>query len=186
MRVAGEAGFPVPHVVDAGGRDMVMERVEGPTALTEMARRPWTIRAHAATLARLHEQLHHIDAPAGLEHPFGSGTRLLHLDLQPENVIVHPELGPVVLDWEWAAAGPPEADVAHTWLEIATSEVPGPAWQRALGRLGTRAFLRAFLASVDRDGAAGWIAAVRDYRLGRRELTAREREAVARFLPERE
>jgi aminoglycoside phosphotransferase (APT) family kinase protein len=181
MAAAGEAGFPVPAVVQSGGREIVMARVKGPTMLADLAHRPWLLRPYAALLAGLHRQLHAIEAPPGLEQPVGPGSRLLHLDLQPENVLLTAERGPVVIDWEWAAAGPPAADVAHTWLQLATSEVPGSRWRRLVGSAGGRAFLGAFLARLDRAEVAACMPAVREYRLARRELTPGERQAVARF-----
>jgi aminoglycoside phosphotransferase (APT) family kinase protein len=181
MQAAANAGFPVPAVVSSGGRDLVMARVEGPTMLADLARRPWLVRRHALVLAGLHHQLHAIEAPPGLEQPVGAGSRLLHLDLQPENVLLTPNRGPVVLDWEWAAVGPPAADVAHTWLQVATSEVPGGRWRRLVGSMAGRAFLRAFFSQLNRAEAAACMPVVREYRLARRELTPRERRAVADF-----
>ena len=183
MRTARDAGYPVPGRVDAAGRELVMERVGGPTMLQAIARQPWRLRHYAEVLAGLQRRLHSIEAPLELDHPFGAGSKLLHLDLQPENILIDPDRGPVVLDWEWAAAGPAAADVAHTWLQLATSEVPGSRWRRAVGAVGGRAFLRAFLAQVDQGAAAAQMDAVREYRLARRELTAKERLAVTAFRP---
>ena len=185
MRSAREAGYPVPAVINSDGRDLVMERVEGPTMLQRLVREPWRMRQYAAVLADLHSRLHIIRAPDELESPVGDGAQLIHLDLQPENIVLHPRLGPIVLDWEWAAAGPPSADVAHTWLQVATSQIPGPAWRRVVGWLLAQGFLRDFLACVDREEAARHMAVVREYRLARRELTVRERRAVAGFTPSR-
>ena len=181
MAAAARAGFPVPAVVRSDGRDLVMGRVRGPTMLADLARRPWLIRHHAGVLAGLHRQLHAIEAPPGLEQPVGDGSWLLHLDLQPENVLLTAERGPVVLDWEWAAAGPPAADVAHTWLQLVTSEVPGSRWRRLIGSIGGRVFLGAFLSRLDRAEAARCLGVVREYRLARRELTPGERRAVTEF-----
>src|SRR4051794_10258399 len=66
---------------------------------------------------------------------------LLHLDLHPDNVILSPT-GPILINWQAAVAGPAAADVAHTWLLIRTSVVPGPFIQRAVGTLGQRLFPR--------------------------------------------
>jgi aminoglycoside phosphotransferase (APT) family kinase protein len=179
MRAAGDAGYPVPRRLTASGHEIAMERVGGPTMLHEIASRPSRLRHCAAVLADLHERL---DAPDGLGRPVGvAGNKLLHLDLQSENILIDPERGPVVLDWEWAAAGPPAADIAHTWLQLATSEIPGSRWRRVVGAAGGRAFLRAFLARVDQGAAEEQMAAGRQYRLAERELTARERRAVTDF-----
>src|SRR3954452_17753013 len=63
MEHARRHGFPVPAVHEAGGPDLVMERVEGPTMLADIARRPWRVGQHGRTLAVLHQRLHAIPAP---------------------------------------------------------------------------------------------------------------------------
>ncbi|WP_260428757.1 phosphotransferase family protein [Micromonospora globispora] len=45
-------------------------------------------------------------------------TRILHLDLHPENVILT-TAGPMVIDWANATEGPPELDVAMTAVILA-------------------------------------------------------------------
>jgi len=136
---AGTHGVPVPEVFDVAGPDIVMEKVDGPTMLADLARRPWRLFSHAALLARLHQQVHAVPGLSRLCAPFGDGEALLHLDLHPENVLLSSQ-GPVLIDWEGAARGPAEADLALCWVVVAMSEVPGSAWQRAVGRAGQRLF----------------------------------------------
>jgi aminoglycoside phosphotransferase (APT) family kinase protein len=119
-----QAGFPVPRVYDASGPDLVLERLEGRDMLADLFSRPWLVRRHAQTLARLHDQLHAITAPPWLPPLFPPGDRVLHLDLHPANVMLT-GAGPVVIDWANVAAGPAAADVAMAWLIMATSEVDG-------------------------------------------------------------
>src|SRR5579862_6950221 len=64
MRAASEGGFPVPRVASASGRDLVMQRIQGPTMLALLARKPWRVISCAAMLADLHRRLHVIRAPA--------------------------------------------------------------------------------------------------------------------------
>jgi Ser/Thr protein kinase RdoA (MazF antagonist) len=182
MQAARQAGYPVPGRVESSGREIVMERIGGSTMLQAIARAPWQLHHYAAVLAELHDRLHAVPAPDGFPHPLGDGGALLHLDLQPENILIDPERGPVVLDWEWAAAGPASADVAHTWLQLATSEIPGSTWRRLVGAAGAKTFLRAFLTRVDRPSAAAAMGTVRQYRLAQRELTAKERRAITAFV----
>lgn len=137
MSWAAAHGVPVPEVFDVDGPDIVMEKVDEPTMLADAARRPWRLARHAASLARLHGQVHAVPALDWLGAPFGDGGALLHLDLHPENVLLSAR-GPVVIDWEGAARGPAEADVALCWVVVATSEVPGSVWQRAVGLAGQR------------------------------------------------
>ena len=149
-------GVPVPEVFDVSGADIVMERATGPTMLDAIGRRPWTVRAQAALLARLHELVHQVPASGLLElvqripPPFGSvesspqdSDVLLHRDLHPQNVILTAS-GPMIIDWEGAARGPAIADVAMTWVIIGFSDVPGSRL-RAIAALGVQsAFTRAF------------------------------------------
>jgi len=123
MRYLSTAGYPVPEVFDADGRDLVLEHLSGRDMLTDLTRRPWRAASHAATLARLHDRLHEIDAPPGLRQPLGTGTKVVHLDLHPGNVMLT-QAGPVVIDWSNGAAGPPGADVAIASLimRVSTSE----------------------------------------------------------------
>ncbi len=112
MEHARRHGFPVPEVLDVQSDALVLARIEGPTMGALLRRRPWELRAQAASLARLHELLHAIEAPTAVPVA-GPGDRLLHLDLHPENVLVSPA-GPVVIDWTNAARGDAALDVALT------------------------------------------------------------------------
>jgi aminoglycoside phosphotransferase (APT) family kinase protein len=157
MRFLHERGYPVPAVHEAGEREMVLERIDGPTMLDDLSRRPWRISMHARTLATLHEQLHAIEAPDWLDAhrrlpTVCEGDRVLHLDLHPENVLMTPS-GPVVIDWSNVSRGAPEADVALTWVIMATSDVPGGAAARLTAAVGRRAFVDTFLRHAGRDVA---------------------------------
>jgi aminoglycoside phosphotransferase (APT) family kinase protein len=118
-------GFPVPEVFEVQDDGLVLERVDGPTMLANLRRRPWRALREAQTLAQLHFQLHEI--------PF-EGNRLLHLDLHPDNVLLSSR-GPVVIDWSNARAGDAALDVALAWVICATSAGAG-------GRVFTKIFLR--------------------------------------------
>lgn len=151
MRHLRQAGFPVPAVLDADGPDLVMERLHGRDMLTDLASRPWRVARHARTLAALHDRLHQIAAPVGLRQPFGTGDRVMHLDLHPGNVMLTPG-GPVVIDWTNGAAGPAGADVAMAWLIMASSDVDDlPGWLRPVADGLRQAFTRRFRAAVRDD-----------------------------------
>lgn len=143
MTYLSEQGYPVPRVLDADEDSMVLQRLDGPTLLEQLQRRPWTVRSSARTLARLHDTLGEIEAPDWLRAPrVQSGPAparrgMLHLDLHPGNVIATPQ-GPVVIDWADAAAGDPALDLAKTLVTIATADLPGPA-----GRLLCRTYAKA-------------------------------------------
>jgi len=157
MAHARRAGYPVPEIrPDA----LVLERIEGPTMLDDLRRRPWRLNSHARLLAELHRRLHAI--------PYEDAA-LLHLDLHPQNVLLSPS-GPVVIDWTNARAGEPAFDVALTWVIGLTSG----------GRLG-RAFLRPYLAQFDRSEVESALPAAVAFRLADPNVTAKERETARRL-----
>jgi aminoglycoside phosphotransferase (APT) family kinase protein len=181
MKHAHAHGFPVPQVFDACGSDIVMERIEGRSVLADLMRFPWRLRSHARLLVSLHRHLHEIAAPPWLGSPFGDDRSLLHLDLHPENVILTAS-GPCVIDWTDAAAGPAPADIAQTWLLLASSAVPGPPWQRAVGRVGRDLFLAAFLRQIDRSEVLAYLPTVARSRLANENVQECERRSIRRLL----
>jgi Ser/Thr protein kinase RdoA (MazF antagonist) len=166
MEHARAHGFPAPAVYDAGGSDLVLERIDGPTMMADIARRPWLVGRHGATLGRLHNQLHEIAAPAGMPSLLGRGDRLVHFDLHVENVLLSSS-GPMVIDWSTASRGSADDDVALTWAILATSVVPGPLPFRLLGRAGRRLLVDAFLGQVDVESAREQLPEIAAQRLAR-------------------
>jgi aminoglycoside phosphotransferase (APT) family kinase protein len=160
MEHARACGYPVPRVLEVLDDSLVLERVDGPTMLAELRRRPWSVARHARTLAKLHHRLHEI--------PF-EGERLIHLDFHPDNVLLS-ERGPVVIDWANARGGKPAFDVAMTWVICATSG-------GAMGRLFTSLFLR----HVDRGAAEAELPAAGRFRIADPNATDDERERVRRL-----
>lgn len=149
--------YPVPHVHDVldDGRVLVMDRIEGPTMLEAVGKAPWRMRSLARALARLHQQLHVLDAPPFVRpSPVGPGDRLVHLDLHPLNVLVAAR-GPVVIDWTNASAGNPDDDVAIAWAILHAAELPERGAKATLLGLGRKAFLSAFLSGFDRERVGG-------------------------------
>jgi len=182
---AGAHGVPVPEVFDVAGPDIVMEKVEGPTMLADLARRPWRLFRHAARLACLHQQVHAVPAPDGLRAPFGDGGALLHLDLHPENVLLSPR-GAVLIDWEGAGRGPAEADLALCWVVVALSSVPGSSWQQMVGRAGQRLFADAVLRRSGLTVDAAWLAAAARLRLQDPNVQPEEADRIRRMLAKRD
>ena len=181
VRHVRAGGYPAPEVHDAGDGFMVMERIEGPTMLDAIVRAPHRLGHHGRVLAELHRRLHDLPAPPWLEAAAVAGDRVLHGDLHPLNVLMAPD-GPVVIDWTNARRGAPALDVADAWLLLATAEVPGPLAARTAARLGTRAFLRAFLAGVDREEARRALPAAAARRLADANTTDRERSRMRRLV----
>ena len=164
MIYLAQAGYPVPAVYDASGRDIVMQRLEGRDMVAAIGRRPWLARSYGRILADLHNRLHQIDAPAGTRPAFEAGDKVVHLDLHPANVMLTAR-GPMVIDWSNAAAGAPAADVAMAYVIVASSEtdlLPGPV--RAVVAPVRAAALRQFLASV-RDDPGPVLASAARYRM---------------------
>ena len=184
MAHARAHGVPVPEVFDVAGRDIVMERADGPTMLAALSRRPLAFRKQARLLARLHAVVHAVPALEWLPAPFGDGDRdgaqvLLHRDLHPQNVILTAD-GPRIIDWEGAARGPAIADVAMTWVIVGFSNVPPTGLSAAAVRAVQTLFTRSFLAAagpVDRD----WLAAAVRLRLADPHLLPPERVRLERL-----
>ncbi len=108
--VAG-LGFPVPAVYEARGREMVLERLHGPTMTRAMLDGDLAIEDGAAMLTDLLRRLHELPGRSG------SGS-ILHLDLHPDNVLLTGR-GPVVIDWCNVADGEPDLDTALSALIMA-------------------------------------------------------------------
>lgn len=174
MAHARAAGFPVPEVHDHTDTDLVLDRLDGPTMLADLGKRPWRFRTHARLLADLHARLGRIPAPPGLDAPLGEGDRLVHLDLHPDNVLLTPE-GPMVIDWPNAARGPAAADAAYTWVILATSDVDG-----FVERTGQQLFAGLFRRAAPR--LAEYVPAAVTQRLADRNLHGAERERLARLV----
>ena len=179
MAYARSAGLPVPEVFDVDGADLLMERVEGPTMTSALARRPWTLAAQARVLAGLHRAVHEVPAPGWLDRRIGVGDALLHLDLHPDNVLLT-DAGPVVIDWTNAARGPAEVDVADAWLVVSVGSVPGGRLQAAVVGAAQGTFARLFRRAAGLDLASALpVAATR--RLADRNLDDRERQRIRRL-----
>jgi aminoglycoside phosphotransferase (APT) family kinase protein len=99
------------------------------------------------------------------------GTRLVHLDLHPENVILSPR-GPVVIDWTNARRAEEALDVAMTWVILATS---------ARG-LRARVFLDRFLSRFDRSDVVRSLPQAGRLRRADANVTDKERAAVERLV----
>jgi aminoglycoside phosphotransferase (APT) family kinase protein len=181
MEHARGHGFPVPRVLEANETDIVMERVSGPTMLTDIARRPWMLLYHARTLADLHQRLHQIPPPGWLTHSLDGGRELVHLDLHPDNVMLSAG-GPMVIDWANAGRGHGTTDVALTWIIAGCSTTEGSPLDRWAARIGRGWFLRAFLAGFDREELRRALPAAASFRLADRNIQDDERRQVEVFL----
>ena len=173
-----EQGYPVPEVHSAGGRDMVMTRIEGPTMFEDLAARPWKLIHHARSLARLQRRLNLVRAPdwLGTRPGMPAGEMVVHLDLHPMNVMITVD-GPVVIDWTNASRGPASFDAAMTSVLMSTAEL-SERWERAAVRL----FAFAFELSRGRGDTRAAIPAAARYRLADPNITDVERTRLQRLV----
>ncbi|WP_405714026.1 MULTISPECIES: phosphotransferase [unclassified Streptomyces] len=135
MSYLGAHGFPVPRLgpreTGTAPRDLVLQRLTGPTMLESLLAGDLPVTEAAAVLAGLLAELHTVPARLSPDPE----DRILHLDLHPDNVMLT-DRGPVVIDWSNTEEGVPAADRAMTSLILAQAAVdPGftaPADARAL------------------------------------------------------
>lgn len=170
MRYVREHGYPAPEIVSVEGADLVLERATGPTMRVDIARRPWTILGHARLLADLHRRLHQIPAPEWLQ-AIGPGETVLHLDLHPENVMLHRK-DVLVIDWANARAGHWADDVAQTVVILAAADL-----SRAT-KLALRAFVALYLTGFDRAAVRAHLPAAIERRMADPNMSDRERELI--------
>jgi aminoglycoside phosphotransferase (APT) family kinase protein len=137
MRHLAGLGYPVPAVYEATGRDMVLERLDGPTMAQALTTGELGLEEAAAHLADLLRRLHELPPWPGAP----AGSSVVHLDLHPENVLMTAR-GPVVIDWCNARPGEPDLDTGLTALIVAQVAVEhGHEWSAAADQLLV-AFLR--------------------------------------------
>jgi aminoglycoside phosphotransferase (APT) family kinase protein len=152
MSFMRDRGYPVPAVEELSddGLDMVMERIDGVTMVEAIGKSPWTIRRQGATLADLHRRLHDIEAPEFLPPaPVGTGTKVIHLDLHPLNVMIGPK-GVWVIDWPNAHRGDPNVDIGLAWVLMAAGQIPGGGLKARLMGFGRSLLVNGFLSHFDR------------------------------------
>lgn len=180
MDYARSHGYPVPAVAEISDdeTELVMERLDGPSMIDVIGRRPWTVARQARLLSDLHRRLHNLPSPEWLPAAqVGAGDRLLHLDLHPLNVLITAR-GPVVIDWSTAARGDPITDVAMTWVLMAAGEIPGTPIRAALiGRVRSRLVNR-FLADFESEPLRRRLREVVEWKVQDENMTARERHAM--------
>ena len=168
----------LPRVHDASGRDLVMDRVPGPTMMEDLEARPWRIVGHARTLAHLQRRLNAIDAPAWFPERSGvpAGGKVLHLDLHPMNIILGPD-GPSIIDWTNAARGQGSFDAAMSFALMSGFEVDG-----VKDRAGRRLMVEVFARSRGRRAIRGRLPEAVRFRLADPHVTPGERLRLQAML----
>ena len=171
------AGLPVPAVADVdiieldGRYGFVCERIDGPTLLSAMTAKPWTLFRAARLLAELHLKISACTVPGlasqhqalhdaiasvvslsiAMRHAaqqvlsqLPDGDRLCHGDFHPDNVVLS-QHGPVIIDWVTATRGNPLGDAMRTSMLLTVASPNGPALQRWLIRCGRAVFHHMYL-----------------------------------------
>ena len=177
MQYVRERDFPVPAVYQVGGRDMIIDRIDGVTMLESLRQASWKVALHARTLASLQRRLARIRAPEWLLAPSADADHpesILHLDLHPMNVMLSKRHGPMVIDWTNAAGGPAGFDAALTYVEISTFAV-----ESARDKIGRRAFAESFRRLRGAKLLDPYVIVACDHRLADANLSVDERVAVA-------
>jgi aminoglycoside phosphotransferase (APT) family kinase protein len=142
-------GYPAPEVVEVAGRDLVMERLDGPTMLASFSKNPTKLFAYAKTLADLLHSLHDISPAEWMQSKHPEPRAVVHLDLHPDNVMLTSR-GPVVIDWSNAGLGDPDVEVADLWLVMSCAKPPANLVDRLLIGAGRRIFVNALIGHFDR------------------------------------
>jgi uncharacterized protein (TIGR02172 family) len=200
--------LPVPRFfeqVEIGGRrGSVFERIEGSSISASLRKNPFRLFQLARRFAAVQRLIHRTERsalPPVTEHlrrviahvsalsprqkdqlnalldSLPAGASVCHFDFHPSNVILSPR-GPVVLDWGSARHGNPLADVARTYVLLATDHLSASA--APVAKLWNRAFALTYLhyyfdgASQTRDELERWIAIL---------AAAKLRKAGAREIP---
>lgn len=180
MTYVAEHGYPVPRVesVSDDGTEMTMERLHGPGMVDALGRRPWRAGYHGRTLGTLLERLHTIPAPEWLSAgPGPAGSQILHLDLHPLNVMLTSR-GPMVIDWANAAAGSGSADVALSWLLIASADVEANPLVRRIMRRIRQGLISGLLSVHDQQRVVKCLPDIAEWKATDPNLSAEEADAM--------
>ena len=154
-RYIQDTPLPVPKVyerVTINDREgVVYESIEGSSLLNELATKPWNVIRYARLLAKLHVQIHEVQAPTNLEtqqdwarggipnsekiseelkakvlhllNSMPNGHQICHGDFHPGNIIIT-QRGPVIIDWMTVSQGVACGDVARTATILEAATVP--------------------------------------------------------------
>lgn len=184
MQFVYDHGYPSPRVdeVSADGTELVMERISGVNMLESLTAAPWKAKTFGRVLGDLHGELHELTCPDWLEAaPCGTGTKLLHLDLHPLNVMMSSR-GPIVIDWSNAARGDPNVDVALTWTLMSSGDVPTSGVIAMIEGLVRTRLIRGFVGRFDRDAVLGEVEAVVRWKSADPHMSAKEIASMHEFV----
>ncbi len=174
MRHASRGGFPAPQVYDADGPDILMERLDGPSLFQDAAatRAGSPITAHSSpTCSR---SCRPYAPPAG--SPRSASAATCSTWTCTPTTSCSPATAPRVIDWATAGRGASAADIAATWLALASGYVDPPL------RRSRDLMLAAFLDRVDREAARPYLTVMAERRRTDRNADNAETAAIDRLL----
>lgn len=175
-----ERGYPVPHVFDAEGTDLIVERIDGGTLFDEMMHEPGQYRRYGRLLGELHERLHRLPAPSWLAETTDASV-VIHRDLHPQNVILSVR-GPVVIDWTDVGSGRASVDTAIAVILTLGSDLDVEPEVAERVEPFRALFIDAFLETCGTDPRDGLEEAIR-YRLGTPHNTPEEARWLEQVAP---
>ncbi len=168
--------LPVPRVFEQvklnGRMGIIYEKIEGPSLLNELAKKPWRATRYARLLASLHARVHEVPAPPNIEtqrewarggipetvklpidlkvsvlrllDSMPDGNQLCHGDFHPGNIMMT-QGGPIIIDWMTASKGSGSGDVARTAIILEVAKAPQGTPMRWLLEWIRKLLLRTYL-----------------------------------------
>jgi aminoglycoside phosphotransferase (APT) family kinase protein len=170
LETCARAGLPAPRIETVGEVEglpaMVLSWCPGIPILAFVEKKPWTLWRLGRLFGRTQAQMHAVAPPDEfvaiapdewvsrvpdgyadlVEHALSlelSTSSLIHMDFHPLNLVSDGTTLTGILDWAYAAAGDPRADLARTEITILAGPVP-PGPMSALLNLARKMILRAW------------------------------------------
>jgi aminoglycoside phosphotransferase (APT) family kinase protein len=164
------AGLPAPRVEKVGEVEglpaLVLSWCPGLPILSFVEKKPWTLWRLGRLFGRTQAQLHAVEPPAEfiatapddwisrvpeqyadlVAHMLSLGlstSSFIHMDFHPINLVSDGASVTGILDWSYAAAGDPRADLARTEITLLAAPIP-PGPLRPFLNLARKLILRAW------------------------------------------
>jgi aminoglycoside phosphotransferase (APT) family kinase protein len=170
LETCARAGLPAPRVEKVGEVQglpaLVLSWCPGLPILSFIEKKPWALWRLGRLFGRSQAQLHAVEPPAEfienapddwlkhVPHDYAdlvahasslnlSTSSFIHMDFHPLNLVSDGATVTGILDWSYAAAGDPRADLARTEITLLAAPVP-PGPFRPLLNLARNLILRAW------------------------------------------
>jgi hypothetical protein len=170
LETCAHAGLPAPRVEKVGEVEglpvLVLTWCPGLPILSFIEKKPWALWRLGRLFGRTQAQLHAVEPPAEFvsaapddwlkrvpdeyadlaAHALSlelSTSSLIHMDFHPINLVSDGTSVTGILDWSYAAAGDPRADLARTEITLLAAPIP-PGPFRPLLNLARKLILRAW------------------------------------------